>query len=193
MKHFVAVGQTADARLIGRIVMGVDTVEQCPRMYDMAALRVIACKECVKSRVETSFITVGPGKDTWMIGVVHHHLAYNTAANGCGIMVLPSWQLVEIKHSERVAYVEQMSIRRIVRAYGVGVHRLHQLYIPNVEAAARCTPGLRIETMSVDTFYRQLAAVKIESVTTAEFNCTKTLHVASSRVPPYRQELQDAE
>ena len=152
-EHVVAVAQTCHTRLIGRIVVGVNAVEECPGVDYMTLLRVILAEQRVESKIKTALVAVAPGEDAGMVGVGDQHLLEYLCADGGAVVVLPTGQFVEIEHSERVAEVEQMGIGRIVRTYGVGVHALYQFHVLQVTAARSGASRFGIEAVAVDALY----------------------------------------
>ena len=169
-EHLVAVVQAGGTRLVGRVVVAVNAVPHGPGVYHVPPLRVKLGKERVEPQVVAALVAVAPAEHAGVVGVGGHHFLEYARAGGGAVVVLPARQLVEVEHSERVADVEEGVARRVVRAYGVGVHALYEAHVLDVEATVWRAPRLRVEAVAVHAAYVELHAVEVEAVAGAELN-----------------------
>ena len=128
-KHILALMEAVSARLIGGVVVRVEPVKVAPRMDDLAALDIVLGKKRISSGVPSALITIAPNNDTWVIPVALNELGQQLDRCCVVLACLPAGKLIKVKESDGVAHLQEMTVARIVAAYGIHIHLLNELRV----------------------------------------------------------------
>ena len=80
-------------------MLGVSAIHFRPRFNNLTFLRVIQCIVTAYFRIETTFISIGPNHDRWMIDIACYHRLYQAARGRGVILILPTSQFIYNKQS----------------------------------------------------------------------------------------------
>ena len=155
---------------IGRIMVRIQSVEIRPRVDDMPLLRIQRGEKRVQVRVPTTFVSIVPDEDAGMVDVPVHHFLEQFRPGLGGIASMPACQFVQVEDTQRVAYVQEPRIRRIMAPDGVHVHLPDQAGVLEILGLGGGPTAFRMETVPVHAFQDDLRPVHVQSVPGTEFH-----------------------
>ena len=173
-KDMLTVMQTISTRLIGRIVVGIQALEVAPGVYHLALLDIEFGKAVVNRTIPTALVTVAPNIDRGIIHIAGDKLLHDTGSRLVIVAGLPARQLVEIQQTDRVAHLEEVTIRGVVTTHGVHIHRFDELRILQAHSRAQGARRLGMEAVAIRTLHDQARTIQINTVVGAEFDRAKT-------------------
>ncbi len=158
-----------------RIVLGVEAVEDGPRMDDRALLRIVLAELRIEIGIEAALVAVGPEQDTRVVDIARHHLRHQLAADGGAVRGLPARQFVDHVQAQFVRCFEEGGIGRVVRhARRVHVHRFYKARVGVVVGAVEGAACRGPEAVAVDALDDDLAPVQVQAVALADFEGAET-------------------
>ena len=156
------------------IVPGVQAVEVGPGMDHVALLGIIFGEILVDGGVPATLVAVAPEEDARVVDIACDHLRQQPGGHLVAVGILPAGQLVEVKQPQRVAGLQEMGVRGIVRAHGVHVHRLDQAGILQACLPAEGAAGAGVEAVAVGALDEEFDAVEVDAVLAAQLHGAET-------------------